>query len=251
MAKSILYLGDTELKTAASYLAGIMTFYDISFDYLPSDRSFSDSLLTNDYQAVIISDYPAKNFSTDHLNSLAEKVKAGMGLLMIGGWESFTGPNLEYNNTVLREVLPVIMKPADDRINCPQPCLVEKIADHKIVGSLPFDQTPPAIGGFNQLKAKPEASTILVARRFDVSRKQDNFSFTPYQEPDPLLIVGSFGKGRVAAFATDVAPHWVGGLVDWGDSRVEAQAQDAEAVEVGNWYAELFANMVNWTAGKL
>jgi uncharacterized membrane protein len=247
----MLYLGDTELKGAASYLAGIMTFYDISFDYLPSDRNFSDSLLDNDYQAVIISDYPAKNFSTDHLNSIAEKVKAGTGLLMIGGWESFTGPNCEYNNTILKEVLPVIMKSADDRINCPQPCLVQKTADHKIVGSLPFDQTPPAIGGFNQFKAKPEASTILIARRFDVSRKQDNFSFTPYKEPDPLLIVGSFGKGRVTTFATDVAPHWVGGLVDWGDSRVEAQAQDAEAVEVGNWYAELFANMVNWTAGKL
>ncbi|MHC4738927.1 MAG: glutamine amidotransferase [Planctomycetota bacterium] len=251
MAKSILYLGDTELKTAASYLAGIMTFYDISFDYLPSGRSFSGSLLDNDYQAVIISDYPAKNFSTDHLNSLAEEVKAGTGLLMIGGWESFTGPNCEYNDTVLKEVLPVIMKSGDDRISCPQPCLVEKIADHKIVGSLPFDQTPPAIGGFNQFKAKPEASTILIARRFAVSRKQKEFSFTPCEKPDPLLVVGSFGKGRVVAFASDVAPHWVGGLVDWGDSRVEAQAKDAEAVEVGNWYAELFSNMVKWIAGGL
>jgi len=251
MAKSILYLGDTELKTAASYLAGIMTFYDIGFDYLPSGRSFSSSLLDNDYQAFIISDYPAKNFSTDHLNSLGEKVRAGTGLLMLGGWESFTGPNCEYNDTILKEVLPVIMKPADDRINCPQPCLVEKIAEHKIIGSLPFDQSPPTIGGFNQFKAKPEASTILTARRFDVSRKQKEFSFTPFEKPDPLLVVASFGKGRVVAFASDVAPHWVGGLVDWGDSRVEAQAPAAEAVEVGNWYAELFANMVKWTAGGL
>ncbi|MHC4396051.1 MAG: glutamine amidotransferase [Planctomycetota bacterium] len=252
MSKSILYLGDTELKSAASYLAGIMTFYDISFDYLPSDQKLSDSLLNAGYQVVIISDYPANNFSPEQLNSLTEMVSAGTGLLMIGGWESFTGPNREYNDTVLKEVLPVVMKDSDDRINCPQPCLVEKTADHKIIDSLPFDEKPPAIGGFNQFQSKPEASTILVARRFNVSRNQNEFTFTPFQKPDPLLVLGSFGKGRVAAFASDVAPHWVGGLVDWGDSRVvQAQAPAAEAIEVGNWYAELFANMIDWTAGKL
>ncbi len=31
------------------------------------------------------------------------------------------------------------------------------------------------------------------------------------------LVVGQHGRGRTAALATDVAPHWVGGLVDWGD----------------------------------
>jgi hypothetical protein len=55
----------------------------------------------------------------------------------------------------------------------------------------------------------------------------------------------------VCAMATDAAPHWVGGLVDWGESRVEAQADGAEAIEVGNWYAELFSNIIKWNAGSL
>ena len=251
MSKQILYLGDTELKGAASYLAGIMTFYNISFDYLPSDRKFIDALLADNYRAVIISDYPAANFSTEHLNSLAEKVSAGTSLLMIGGWESFTGQNCEYNKTILKNVLPVIMKTGDDRINCPQPCLVQKTTAHKIVDSLPFEKTPPAIGGFNQFRSKPDASNILVTRRFDVSCTENDFTFTPFEETDPLLVLGSFGKGRVLAYAGDVAPHWVGGLVDWGDSRLQAHAPGAEAIEVGNHYAQFFANMLNWTIGKL
>ena len=33
----VLYLGDTSIVTPASYLAGIMTFYGIEYDYVPSD----------------------------------------------------------------------------------------------------------------------------------------------------------------------------------------------------------------------
>ena len=124
MAKSVLYLGDTALEGAASYLAGVMHAANIGFDYLPSDEKFSSSLLTTGCRAVIISDYPARNFSRDQLNSLAGRIAEGLGLLMLGGWESFTGSGGDYNNTVLKDILPVVMQPRDDRVNCPQPCLV-------------------------------------------------------------------------------------------------------------------------------
>ncbi len=251
MKKQILYLGDTSLNTAASYLAGVMNFYGLDFDYLPSDRKFDISLLENQYQAIIISDYPSSNFSADQLQNIAKEVENGTGLLMIGGWESFTGANCEYNNTILAKVLPVIMKKTDDRINCPNPCLVEKIVAHKIILSLPFDKNPPAIGGFNQLKAKPNTQTILAARRFKAQKNKNRFIFEPTKQAYPLLILGAYGRGRVAVFATDAAPHWVGGLVDWGNKRVTAQHPGANQIEVGNWYAKLLANIINWTAGKV
>jgi len=251
MRESILYLGDTKLTGAASYLAGVMHAHGIAFDYLPSDEKFSSSLLAPAARAVIISDYPAKNFSPDQLNSLSQKVAEGMGLLMIGGWESFTGAAGNYNKTVISNVLPVIMQDCDDRVNCSQPCLIEKAKDHKIIDSLPFEKCPPCIGGFNTLTAKSDAETILLARRFNVSFQSGSFRFRRLKQADPLLVVGSYGKARVCAFATDVAPHWVGGLVDWGDGRIEAQAPGAVPVEVGSWYAALLANMVNWTARKL
>ena len=251
MSESVLYLGDTALRQAGSYLAGVMSFYHISFDYLASDQKFTRSIPINNYAAIIISDYPAGNFLPGQLNSIAEQVSAGLGLLMIGGWDSFTGANHEYTDTILKEVLPVVMQSSDDRVNCSGPCLIEKTCGHKIVNSLPFEKSPPGIGGFNRLAGKPEATTVLLARRFEASRQGNKFTFTPFEEPDPLLVVGSYGKGSICAFATDAAPHWVGGLLDWGDSRVEAQAPGANPIEVGSWYAELFANMVNWTAGKL
>jgi len=148
-------------------------------------------------------------------------------------------------------VLPVAMQPTDDRVNCSAPCLVEKTAEHPIIDSLAFDEDAPGIGGFNLLTAKPESTTILSAQKFKACRGENGFAFTPFEKPIPLLVVGSYGEGRVTTFASDVAPHWVGGLVDWGDARLAAQAPGASDIEVGNWYGKLFANMVRWTAGKL
>ena len=68
---------------------------------------------------------------------------------------------------------------------------------------------------------------------------------------DPLLVLGNFSQGRVCALATDVAPHWATGLVDWGDARIKAHATYASPVEVGNWYVEFFANILKWTASCL
>ncbi len=247
---TVLYLGDSALKGPGAYLTGIMSFHNIAFDYLPTREKFTDPLLNNNYSAIIMSDYPARNFSPAQLNAIVEKVRAGMGLLMIGGWTSFAGVNSEYTNTILSQILPVIMQQGDDRVNCYQPCLLEKASNHQIIDSLPFDRKPPAIGGFNRVTAKNDAATLLFARRFEAHRKAGVFKLTPFEKPDPLLVVGSYGKGRVTAFATDVAPHWVGGLVDWGDKTITAQAPGANTVEIGNWYAQLFANMINYTAGR-
>ena len=67
------------------------------------------------------------------------------------------------------------------------------------------------------------------------------FRFTRGEE-SPLLVVGQHGRGRVAALATDVAPHWVGGLVDWGDRRITQEVAGG-FVEIGNWYAQFFRNL--------
>ena len=65
-------------------------------------------------------------------------------------------------------------------------------------------------------------------------------------ETHPLLVVGQHGQGRTAAIATDVAPHWVGGLVDWGDDRVTGQGDGADDVEVGDLYAQFWRQLLSF-----
>ena len=251
MSKKVLYLGDTTLDTAAAYLAGVMTACDIEFDYLASNEPFDDGMLGNDYAGIIISDYPAGNFTGGQLASIAEKVSDGIGLLMIGGWESFSGIGRQYTDTILKEVLPVHMIDGDDRVNSSRPCLIEKVCEHEIIGSLPFETNAPSIGGYNSFEAKPDATVILRSQRFNARCEKGTFQFEAMGESAALLVTGNYGKGRVCAFATDAAPHWVGGLVDWGEKRVHAQASGAGEIEIGNWYAKLLSNMVKWIAGRL
>jgi len=263
MKPTILYAGDTSLTAAASYLAGVLTHAGLTFDYVASDEPLSPRLAQAEPRLYLISDYPVKNLSAGDFRRIVADVRAGAGLLMIGGWESYHGAAGEYAASPLAEVLPVLMQSTDDRVNSWQPCLVEKRCDHPILDGLPLDR-PPGVGGYNAVRAKSDATEILAARHFTVTmracdgggqpchdyRFANEYIFTR-EAAAPLLVVGQFGRGRTAAFTSDVAPHWVGGLVDWGDRRVKAQAPGAGDIEVGNWYAELFTRMVCWTMGEL
>jgi uncharacterized membrane protein len=243
MRGKICYLGDGSLRGAASYLAGIMLHHGLKFDYVPSDAAPPADFSSEAYALYVVSDYPASRFGAAAMTHVAEAVQQGAGLVMLGGWESFFGRLGEYHQSPLAEVLPVLMHESDDRRNCAQPCLMQKAADHPILAGLPWDE-PPGIGGFNVLKAKPGTQTLLDAVQFAVRRTGGEFQFVRGREW-PLLVVGQHGRGRTAALATDVAPHWVGGLVDWGDGRVVEDVA-GEMIEVGNWYARFFANLLAW-----
>ena len=245
MNESILYLGDGELTGAAGYLGGILTHCGLSFDHVPS-RAAPPGGALDGKSAVVISDYPSGSFRDGQCDEIVRSVAGGMGLVMIGGWDSYHGQGGNYHRTPLAEALCVTMSDQDDRVNCPQPCLIGKCADSPILADLPFD-SPPGVGGYNRVRTKDAARTILLARGFEVTSQASGFAFHPAGS-DPLLVCGTFGSGRVAAFTSDVAPHWVGGLVDWGDRRVESQAPGGAVVEVGNWYAQLFSNIVRWAA---
>lgn len=244
MTRRICYLGDDDFSGAAIYLAGIMTHFGLAYDHVASPKSPGESFDSHPYALYVISDYPAARFRPGQLAALSDRVRGGAGLIMLGGWESYHGRLGEYHQTKLAEVLPVTMADRDDRLNFAQPCLVEKSAEHEILAELPWE-TPPGIGGVNRIEPKPGATTLLDAVPFEVARSGGQYRFTAGKRL-PLLVVGQYGAGRTAALATDVAPHWVGGMVDWGNERV---VQDVEGgfIDVGNWYAMLFRNLLVWT----
>lgn len=250
MSGKVLYLGDTALQSAASYLASVMQFHGIDFDYVASDVAFSASHLSEDYDALILSDYMAAMFAPADFEHILTRTRAGMGLLMIGGWESFTGLGGDYHDTPLASILPVAMKGSDDRVNSYAPCMIQPESDHPITAGLPFAEHAVAINGYNRFQSKEGCTTILSIKRYAATFAGGDFQFSP-ESLDPLLVVDHVGEGRVACYAGDVAPHWAGGFVDWGDRRHALQAEGADEVEIGNWYIDFFGNLVKWVAGRL
>lgn len=245
MEKPVLYLGDTHLGDAAAYLAGLMHHWGWSFDYVPGDRPAARALFESPRRLFILSDYPAAMLEQEQQQRLVEQVARGAGLVMCGGWESFHGLGGEWNGTLVAEALPVEIGKADDRINCDHPVLVSRACDHPAVAGLPWEQRPPVIGGFNRVTPKRGTTVVLEAAHFTVRRDGGTFRFEPAGR-DPLLIVGSHAAGRAAALTTDVAPHWVGPLIDWGDERVSAQAPQASPIEVGDLYSAFLRTLLTW-----
>ena len=245
MSESILYLGDTHLTDAAAYLAGLMHSWGWPFDYLRSDQPLAVEMLDTPRSLFVVSDYPAARMSDEVQQRLLAQVSGGAGLLMIGGWESFHGLGGDWNGTAIGNALPVLIAVEDDRMNCDQPVLVRRVANHPVLAGLSWESRPPVIGGFNRVIAKPDAAVLLEAQRFTARQDGGAFTFEPLDR-HPLLVTGSHGEGRAAAFTTDVAPHWVGPLVDWGLPRVAGQAPHANAIEVGGDYARFLRQLLSW-----
>ncbi len=245
MKKKVLYLGDGSLSGAAAYLSGVMAYKQIRFDYRPSDEKFCDDWFNNEYDAFIISDYPSENFTGKQHHHLAERIKEGVGLVMIGGWGSYVGLDGNYQNTPLADCLPVLMESSDDRMNVSSPCLISSETQHSISEGLPFETNAPVVGGFNAVQAKPGATTVLNMTIYNASKINHQIEFK-IGKTYPLLVLDQYGLGRVASFTSDVAPHWVGGLVDWGDERINAHATGSHPIEVGCNYVELFARIIRW-----
>jgi len=243
-----LYFGDDDITRAAAYLCGIMTHAGIPFERINSTQSPTDTIVQQPCDAYILSDYPHERFLPGQLEPLRDAVKNGSGLLMFGGWESYHGLLGEYHETVLADVLPVTMLHVDDRRNFAQGVLLSPVQPHPILDGLPWD-TPPLVGGLNEFVAKPEANVLLNGLPLKIQAKDDLFEYGFDTKVYPMLVVGEYGKGRTAALATDVAPHWVGGFVDWGKPRITQNLPSGGFVEIGSDYAKFFTQLLHWVKG--
>ena len=247
----MLYLGDTTLETAACYLTGLLHRAGYAFEYRPSNHRLSVDDLTAADDLLILSDYPAANVDEEIAAELAERIRSGsLSLLMIGGWESFEGCDGHWHGTPLAEVLPVRISDKDDRRNIDRPTFVQcQVSGHPVTVNLPWAERPPLIGGFNQVEAKSDARVLLTAEIHDARLTSSGYELSPAKS-HPLLVVQDLGNSRVAALMTDLAPHWVGPLVDWGPERVVARANGGEQIEVGSDYARFVEQLIGWLVAR-
>jgi uncharacterized membrane protein len=215
----------------ADRLRAVLASADIQVDYLPGHLTparfpgAADELAG--YDAIMLSDIGANSLllspdtfersavRPDRLAAVERYVHAGGGLLMIGGYLSFAGVEgkARYYGTPVEQALPVEISPLDDRVETPQGVQpVVGAPGHAILQGIPADW--PVLLGYNQLI--PRSAAEVLVRCGD----------------DPLLVVGGYGAGRSAAFASDCAPHWCPPeFMDWPG------------------YSVLWPNLIRWLAG--
>lgn len=156
------------------------------------------------YDVVIVSDVGANTFllhpdtffrsipTPNRLKAIAQYVEEGGAFGMMGGYMTFMGieGKGKWHNTVIEEILPVTMMDGDDREEHPEGIVLEiDPKSHSFLAGMP-EKWPPLLG-YNKLFAKKNADVVI-----------------SWHE-DPMLVLGTYGKGRSFAWASDCAPHWM------------------------------------------
>lgn len=194
-------------------------------NHVASDRFPTSTTELDAFDVVVLSDIGANTLllpgsvfqrgqrMPNRLQVLADWVRQGGSLLMVGGYLSFQGieAKANYRATALAEILPVEMEIGDDREEAPQGAVPRVVADHAATRGL--DAEWPYLLGYHRLVAKPTAQTLATV------------------DGRPLLVVDEVGDGRVAAFASDMGPHWL-----------------PQEFLAWNGYATLWRQLVGWLA---
>lgn len=214
---NVLYC-EGELRWEQKYLLRALgSSPDIKVDYLRIDpyhpqqsrpANLSERFRPGKYDVYILGDLDSSVFTSEELTELAQAVREGAGLIMLGGLHSF-GPG-GYGETPLNTVLPVKMdrlerQPLDDNaggdLQLPGPLHIRPAAQGlrhftMMLGATPEDSAAvwaklPPLEGANKFGA-------LSAGAIELASDGKN----------PLLVAQSFGNGRVMAFAGDTTWRW-------------------------------------------
>jgi hypothetical protein len=242
----ILYAGDSEGGGPARYLLGVMKTMNATVAHVPPSRSLTPASLRARPDLVILSDMPAARVPATTQKAIARHLEDGVGLLMVGGWGSFSGPFGGWRNTLIESLLPVRCLSRDDRTNFPGGALLLPAGDHPSIAGVPFDP-PAAICGVNRVLPRPGARVVLNAHRLE-HRLLPTGARIHTLDPAalPLLVVDADPDRRVAAFTSDFAPHWAGGLVDWGPRTEKIRLKAPVEIEVGAIYILFIKTLLGW-----
>lgn len=243
----VLYAGDTDAQGPARYLLCILKFLKARVVYIPSQKVLEPKILKERFDAVILSDFP-RTFLPKHSELLmVQQIQHGTGLLMIGGWSSFTGKNGGWRGSLIERLLPVECLKGDDRVNFSGGAVPIVKAGHEIIRGLPFHK-PPMICGLNRIKVKKEGEVILAAREVLYrGRSQSPKPFLDFKEY-PLLVINKNSSVKTAALMTDLAPHWCGGWVDWGVQQRILHFEKDISIEIGCEYLKFVSSLIQWFA---
>jgi uncharacterized membrane protein len=213
---NVLYLEGAHPIEAKFIRRALAAFPDLNVEYLWMDAEAPDSrpadlaskLAPGKYDVYILGDLDSSAFRQQELAQLADTVRAGAGLIMLGGLHSF-GPG-GYQKTPLADVLPVKMSDLE-RQAFDQPIAT----DLHLQGEIKVTPTPDGEQTRMLLLAAREANAsvwsqlpaLQGANRFrGLSPLANVLAVT--KDGAPLLVAQTPGNGRTLAFAGDSTWRW-------------------------------------------
>jgi uncharacterized membrane protein len=155
------------------------------------------------FDLVVISDVGANTFllsravfgrsesEPNKLEMIRSYVESGGGLLMVGGYLSFSGVDAKanYARSPIGDILPVEVLEIDDRAEHPEGAAVTVVnAAHEALRGVGNEW--PELLGYNRTRLRSEG--VLLAE----------------VNGDPLVAVREVGSGRAGVFTSDMSPHW-------------------------------------------
>lgn len=155
------------------------------------------------YDVIVLSDIGANSFllppetwlqgqsKPNRLQVLADWVRGGGGLLMAGGYLSFSGfeAKAKFADSPVEAVLPVSIARYDDRVEAPQGAVPRPVAaNHPILQGIEGDW--PSLLGYNKIDLSPGATLVASV------------------DEDILIASMDVGRGRTAVWSSDIGPHW-------------------------------------------
>jgi uncharacterized membrane protein len=195
----------------------------------PVDELFTEYLPT--FDAVVLQDFDAQPYGLEkHLPALARYVRAGGGLIMVGGPNSFIGGG--YAGSALGNaagVLPVVLDSSPHATASDATSFEPKWTSEG--AAAPLLAPLRAVVG-EELPSMPGANVLGDARAGSVVLWTHPSRTTPSGAPMPVLAVGEVGDGRTIAMGID------------GGFRLELSGLGARTA--GRGYGALWSGLLGW-----
>lgn len=174
--------------------------------------------ILDEYDVIVFSDVECKLFQLcpdffnrdefgkkiltypDRLRLTLNAVRAGKGLMLLGGWYSFTGEIGKggWGRTLLREAMPVKCLDFEDLVESTEGFYPEITPEGKKIFGDSFDNIS-LILSYNQTNEIPEGKVFIRVKG----------------TVDPLVAVRQLGQGKVLAYTSDTASQLGLNFVYW------------------------------------
>lgn len=179
--------------------------------------NFPQASNLNEYDVIILHDVDASAISRSDQQRIARRVRAGSGILFMGGYHSFDAGG--YANSDLRNLFPVELnrrgqafdRPIDQDLHITGTVRLIPTRPHPITTLLPTEPDNGNLWKKLTLEGANRLGPLTAAP--GVQRLLES------QNGDSLLVTGDFGNGRVLAFAGDTTYLW------WGEGFKKAHQQ--------------------------